>query len=116
MLILVSFLCGMLSGMGVGGGNVLLLWLTGPGGMEPEPAKNLLLLFFLCTGAAASLLHRRAGLIRWKVVLPAAIPGCAAALLTRQLILPKGNLLQWSFTGFLLVVGLLELFRRTDPG
>ena len=115
MVLLIAFLCGLLSGFGVGGGNLLLLWLTGSGGLDAETARRTVLLFFLCTGAAAGFLHGRGGLIRWKTVICAVPVGCAAAfLLLRVSGAWSEGILQGLYTGFLLIAGIRELLQEPE--
>ena len=45
--ILVGALLGFLSGLGVGGGSLLVVWLTAVLAMEPRMAQCVILLFFL---------------------------------------------------------------------
>lgn len=54
---------GMLSGLGVGGGSLLLLWLTMVAGLPHEEARVMNLMFFLPCALAATL-------FRWKTARP----------------------------------------------
>lgn len=49
----VAFVCGVLSGMGIGSAGLFLLFLTLPGGLERADAQGVNLLFFLCSAGAA---------------------------------------------------------------
>ena len=57
--ILVGTVLGFLSGMGIGGGSLLILWLTGVLAMEQRAAQGINLLFFLPAAIAAILFHGR---------------------------------------------------------
>ncbi len=109
----VAVLLGFLSGLGVGGGSLLMLWLTLVVGMEYEQARVLNLLFFLPSAFIATLFHRKQGSVKIKKILPAIICGCAAAAIFSFI----GNrvdtaLLKKFFGGLLLFTGLRELFYR----
>lgn len=110
---LAGLVCGVLSGLGVGGGSLLMVWMTAVAGIAQKSAQGINLLFFLPTAACALVFHFKNRLIRLRVVLPAAIAGCltaagAAALATAM----DTGLLRRLFGGFLVIVGLTELFSR----
>ena len=79
--LLVGTILGFLSGLGVGGGSLLILWLTIVLDMDPETARQINLLFFLPAAAAACLFRRKQSVLSWSTILPAILSGCAAAAL-----------------------------------
>lgn len=110
---LAGLVCGVLSGLGIGGGTLLMVWMTAICGLEQRTAKGINLLYFLPTAVCALIFHIKNRLIRWDVVLPAALAGAAAAALTAWLGLRLDTgILRKIFGGFLLLVGLKELFGR----
>lgn len=111
--VLAGLATGILSGFGVGGGTLLLLWLTTWGGMTQQQAQGINLLYFLPAAGAALPAHWKNGYVERSLLLPAITAGLAAAALTAWLAagLDTG-LLRRCFGGFLLAVGLRELFRR----
>lgn len=112
MVLILSTLLGFLTGLGVGGGSLLMLWLTGAAGLDMATARGINLLFFL-PGAAVSLLLRRRGGVPWKKALPAMVCGCLTAGLGT--LLSQGldtALLRKSFGILLLLTGLRELRYR----
>lgn len=111
--VLAGAVCGVLSGLGVGGGTLLMVWMTAVCGMEQLQAQGVNLLYFIPTALCALLLHAKNRLIRLKTVLWAALPGCATAALTAWLVHGVDtDLLRRLFGGFLLIVGLTELFGK----
>ena len=106
-----GLVCGVFSGLGIGGGTLLMVWMTAVMDMEQRLAQGINLLYFLPTAACALLFHIKNRLIRWRVVLPAAITGClsaaGAALLATSV---DASLLRKLFGGFLILVGITELF------
>ena len=109
----VASILGFLAGLGVGGGSLLMLWLTIVVGTEYEQARIINLLFFLPSALIATLFHRKQGTVNIKKILPAMITGCIAAALFS--ILSKKmdtTLLKKCFGGLLLVTGIRELFYR----
>ena len=106
-----GLVCGVFSGLGIGGGTLLMVWMTAVMGMEQRMAQGINLLYFLPTAACALVFHIKNRLIRWRVVIPAAITGCltaaGAAFLATAI---DATLLRNLFGGFLLLVGLNEIF------
>ena len=109
----VAIVLGFLAGLGVGGGSLLMLWLTFVVGMEYAQARIINLLFFLPSAFIATLFHRKQGSVDIKKTLPAIVAGCAfAALLSYVGNKIDTTLLKKCFGGLLLVTGLRELFYR----
>lgn len=109
----VAIVLGFLAGLGVGGGSLLMLWLTLVVKTPYEQARVINLLFFLPSAIISTLFHRRQGSVKIKKILPAMIAGCGAAALFTCI----GNqidtvLLKKCFGVLLLVTGIRELFYR----
>ena len=113
----VSFLSALLSAMGMGGGGVLLLYLTAFAGMEQLRAQGMNLLFFLPVGGVALLLHAKKKRVQWRATAGFLLGGFGGVWLgvwaAAHL---NANLLQKLFGGFLLVVGLRELWGSGNSG
>ena len=111
--ILVGTVLGFLAGLGIGGGSLLILWLTFYVGMEHSMARGINLLFFIPAALVACLFRWKQGKVELKRILPAVIGGCAAAgvcsLLAGCLDL---EVLKKLFGGLLILTGLRELFFR----
>ena len=76
----IASILGFLAGLGVGGGSLLILWLTVVLGMEPTTARSINLLFFLPAAAVSCLFRWRQGKLDLKTTLPALLSGCVAAI------------------------------------
>ncbi len=109
----VGLILGFLAGLGVGGGSLLILYLTLLAGMDAATARATNLLFFLAAAGSVSVLRLRKGKLRIKKLLPAIISGCIAAgiasWVSTQL---DKDILQKFFGILLLATGLRELFYR----
>lgn len=106
-------LTGVLSGWGVGGGTLLLLYLTLVANVEQTAAQGINLLYFLPCSAAALVAHFKHGLVEKRCVLWAAGAGVLVSVGASFLATTLDTaLLRKLFGGFLLAVGLVELFRR----
>ncbi len=106
----VGVLAGLLTGCGVGGGTVLVLYLGTFSELAHANISGVNLLYFLCTAPPALLSHLRNGLVSVKLGLLAAASGVAAAWLGAHL--SHGALAQWvrgAMGVLFLVVGVKEL-------
>ena len=70
---------GVLSGFGIGGGSLLILWLTMVEGFAQYTAAGVNLLYFLCCAPAALVSHLRNRLIDRPAALSCALAGCLTA-------------------------------------
>lgn len=106
-------LLGFLSGLGTGGGSLLILWLTLVVGLDHPQARVINLLFFLPSALIACLFRWKQGQLNLRKVLPAIAAGCASALgfslLSTRLDL---ELVKKLFGVLLLITGLRELRHR----
>ena len=104
---------GILSGFGIGGGTLLLIWLTAFAGVPQNLAQGVNLLYFLPTAATALPAHIKNGYIDGVTVRPAALAGLAGTALAAWLATGLDvELLHRCFGGFLIVVRLRELFAK----
>lgn len=111
--VVVAAVLGVLTGLGTGGGSLLILWLTMVVHMEPAMARGINLLFFLPSALLATLLRIRSGTIPFRKLLLPIASGCAAALVF-SLLGQKINTgqLKKLFGVLLIYIGLRELFYR----
>ena len=111
--IIVGIILGMLAGIGVGGGSLLILWLTLIIGMEHTAARTVNLLFFLPSALISSLFRWRQGNLQCRKVFPAILAGTTAAAIfsvISQII--DAEKIKVIFGFLLLATGLRELFYR----
>ena len=111
--LLIATLLGFLAGMGVGGGSLLLLWLTQVVLLEQAQAKILNLLFYLPAAIVATLFRIRRSAFDRKIAVPGLVAGCLSALIV-SLFSQKLNveLAKKLLGGLLLITGLREVFYR----
>lgn len=112
--ILVGTALGFLSGLGIGGGSLLILWLTLVLNMNPQTARGINLLFFIPSALTAGYFRWKQGSIHFRRILPAMIGGCASALgfslLSANL---DVSMLKKCFGVLLIATGLRELFYKS---
>lgn len=111
--ILAGLVLGFLAGLGIGGGSLLMLWLTVVLDTPYPTARAVNLLFFLAAAGGVSFLRLRKGNLNFTSLLPAILSGCILAALGSWI--GKNLDLNWTRKGFgvlLLVTGIRELFYR----
>ena len=77
--VLVGIVLGFLSGLGVGGGTFLMLWLTLVLGMDPQSARCINLLFFIPCAICSSLFRWKQGTLPIKKLIVPILLGCIMA-------------------------------------
>lgn len=111
--VLMGTLLGVLSGLGTGGGSLLILWLTLGLGMTQGEARAVNLLFFIPSALVACLFRWKQGQLEIKKVLPAIVAGSISAAIFA--LLGKSmdtSLLKKLFGVLLIFTGLRELFYK----
>lgn len=110
---LAGLLLGYLAGLGVGGGSLLILWLTLVLEMDQPTARAINLMFFIAAAGAVSFFRWKQGVLQLKKILPAILSGCAAAfqfsLLSRNMDVSQ---LKKLFGILLLATGVRELLYK----
>lgn len=109
----IGFFAGAAGGMGVGGGGILLLYLTAFAGTEQLSAQGINLVFFLPTAASALIMHIKNGFVKWRSAAIAVLCGIPGVFLGSYIAgsIDK-TLLRGAFALLLLAIGLKELFRK----
>ena len=109
----VGIVLGFLSGLGIGGGSLLILWLTLVLGFNQPAARGINLLFFLPASAICCVFRLRQGKLKLRECLPAIVSGCIAAVLGSLAAASMNTeLLRKPFGILLLATGLRELLYR----
>ena len=112
-ILILGTLLGFLSGIGVGGGSLLVLWLTLVMDVPAETARVINLLFFIPSALIACFFRWKHGALDIRAILPAIVSGCLSAALFSWI----GNrmdtfLLKKLFGGLLILTGIRELFYK----
>ncbi len=111
--VLVGLLTGVLSGFGVGGGSLLLLYLTLCAGVGQYQAGGVNLLYFIACAPAALVSHIKNGLVEGGAVKWCVLAGVPASVLAALLAARMDtDWLRRAFGVFLLYIGAKELFTK----
>ena len=104
---------GVLSGFGVGGGSLLLIYMTTFAGVPQTLAQGVNLLYFLPAAATALPAPLKNGYVEKGALLPAIAAGLVCSALTAWAATALDvEVLRKCFGGFLILIGLRELFRK----
>lgn len=109
--LLIGFISGIVSGMGMGGGTILILLLSFFVGLDQHIAQATNLVFFIPTAVASIIINAKNKNISWKEAIPIVIVGAIGAAISAQ-ISSKMNveILKKLFGAFLLMVAAYEIY------
>ena len=106
---------GIISGMGIGGGTILIPALLFFTDITQQQAQGVNLIYFVPTAITALITHQKKGNLDWKTARPLAVLGLAGAAAGAFL---AGSLesesLRKIFGGFLFLMGLSEIFKKKE--
>jgi uncharacterized membrane protein YfcA len=112
-LVIIGLAAGIISGMGIGGGAILIPALVIFIKPEQHIAQSVNLLFFIPTAIVALVVHIKNKRIDFKIALPIVVFGLLGAFIGSKIALALSGLaLEKLFAFFLLVMGLYEFFRK----
>ena len=110
-----AFLTGIFASLGVGGGMILIIYLTVFAGFDQLAAQGINLVYFIPIAALSVILHSRNHLIEWKKIIPSIITGIIfASLGTLAAKYIGSDGLKKIFAVFILLIGIKELFSKSD--
>ena len=113
MQIIAGLVLGWLAGLGIGGGTLLILWLTLVMGTPDSSARVINLMFFIVCAGVVSLLRWKKGTIQLKKLLPAIVAGClSAAIFAWISTVIDLSAIRKLFGILLLVTGVREILYR----
>ena len=112
-ILILGTLLGFLSGIGIGGGSLLILWLTIVLDFPQAAARGINLLFFIPSALAACFFRWRQGSLDIRTVFPAILSGCiAAGIFSWVGTILDTQMLKKLFGGLLILTGIRELLYK----
>lgn len=112
-LFIASFGAGLLGSMGMGGGGILVIFLSLCTDIPQANAQGINLLFFIPIAVLSVIMYQRQKLIKWKIAISFAIAGICFSLLGAYV---ANNIdpiwLRRGFGILLLIMGIKELFNK----
>lgn len=114
--LLAGLFSGIIGAMGLGGGAVLIIYLSLFTDMPQLKSQGINLLFFIPTAVAAVTVYAVKKQIKWKTVLKVALWGLLGAAVGIYFAdLLGGKLTSKLFGGLLIVMGIIEIFGKKSP-
>ena len=108
-----GFAAGIISGMGIGGGTILIPALSIFLSIDQHTAQGVNLLYFIPTAVVALFVHIKNKAIDYKIAVPIIISGIAGAVGGSALALViHAKLLKKLFGGFLFFMGIYEICKK----
>lgn len=111
--IIAGFVTGILSAWGVGGGSLLIVYMTVFSGVPQQAAQGINLIYFLPTSASALASHFKNKLIEKSLAWPAICAGVlttfAASFLVTNI---DTGIVKKIFGVFIILIGISEVFRK----
>jgi uncharacterized membrane protein YfcA len=112
---IIGLLTGILSGFGIGGGSLLILYLTGCANVNQYAAGGINLLYFIFCAPAALVAHIKHHLIDKKVAVISIIAGIVTSIGAAFVgSLLDVSLLRRMFGVLLIYIGIKEVFSRKE--
>lgn len=110
---IVSFLTGIFASLGLGGGMVLIIYLTMFANVPQLQAQGINLIFFVPIAILSLYYHNKHNLIEWKKIVPVLISGTIFVVIFSLIANNTDNhILQKTFGIFVIVAGIKEVFAK----
>lgn len=116
--ILIGSLAGLISGiagsMGLGGGSVLIIYLTLFAGVEQLTAQGINLIFFIPIAVVAVCIYSKRKIIKWKTIFPIILFGILGTITSGIAVsFFDTTLIRKIFGGFIIAYGIYSFFSDT---
>ena len=108
--IIISIISGMITGLGMGGGSILIVLLTVFKGIDQKVAQGINLLFFISTSIIASIINGKQCLIKKNVLFPIMVVGIIGTIVGAILSsIIDTKILKKCFAGFIFLIAVYEV-------
>ncbi|MDR0919703.1 MAG: sulfite exporter TauE/SafE family protein [Oscillospiraceae bacterium] len=109
-----AFLTGIMASLGLGGGMVLIIYLTLFDNFSQISAQGINLVFFIPIAVLSLIFHTKNKLVDWKIIIPIIIIGAIGAVIGSFFAsVIDTTVLSKLFGGFVLIIGFKELFSKS---
>ena len=109
--LIIGFISGIVSGMGMGGGTILILLLSIFMNLDQHEAQAINLVFFIPTAISAIIIGIKNKNIQWKLGIPIVIAGIIGAAISAKISTKMDvGLLRKLFGIFLLIIACYEIY------
>lgn len=112
--VLIGFASGIISGMGIGGGTLLIPALVFIAGTRQQIAQSINLIVFIPSAIVALLVHMKKHNIEKGLLLKLAVTGCVGAVIGSMLAVRlDSSILKRVFGVFLFIMGVYEIISKS---
>ena len=109
--IIIGTISGIVSGMGMGGGTILILCLSLFLGKDQHVAQGANLIFFVPTSIVSTFINVKQKLVKWKVGIIVSIAGIVGAIVGAKISVNLNtNRLKLFFGLFLMAIAVIEIY------
>ncbi|HIZ16429.1 MAG TPA: sulfite exporter TauE/SafE family protein [Firmicutes bacterium] len=115
--LIAALLAGAAGALGLGGGGVLIIYLSAFASMDQLKSQGINLLFFIPLAIIAIIIHSKHHLIKWKDIIPICICGLIGAVggsIVAGMI--DASILSKIFAVGIAALGVKELFSKSTAG
>lgn len=113
MMVAIGFLSGIISGMGIGGGTILIPALVFLEGMGQQEVQIINLIYFIPTALIALYFHNKNNLVEKKILKPIILTGFIGAVVGSFIATSlDGDILRKIFGVFLSIMGIVEIRKK----
>ena len=110
--LIAGFFSGIISGMGIGGGTILIPALTMFLNINQHIAQGVNLLYFIPTAIVALFIHKKNNSLEFKIAIPIILFGIIGASIGSFVAIKiKADILRRIFGVFLLLMGGYEIYK-----
>jgi uncharacterized membrane protein YfcA len=110
---LAGLVTGVLSAWGIGGGSLLVVYMTVFAGVTQQAAQGVNLIYFMPTSLTALYSHLKNKLIETRLAVPAMLAGSLTAVAASFIAATLDtSVLKKIFAVFVILIGVSELFRK----
>lgn len=111
--VLIGIAAGVIGGMGIGGGTILIPGIIFLLKIEQQTAQSINLLSFIPAATLAVFIHNKNKNIEKSILVPLIVSGMLGAVIGAVIAVRLNpSLLKKSFSGFLFIMGLYEIFSK----
>ena len=111
--LLAGLFSGILGSMGLGGGGILIIYLSLFTATKQLTAQGINLLFFIPVGILSLIIYALKKQIKWKLTIRIAIFGIIGAIIGILLAdFLGGDITRKIFGGMLVLMGVIEIFKK----
>jgi uncharacterized membrane protein YfcA len=110
---LAGLVTGVLSAWGIGGGSLLVVYMTVFAGVTQQAAQGVNLIYFMPTSLTALYSHLKNKLVETRLAVPAMLAGSLTAVATSFIAAALDtSVLKKIFAVFVILIGVSEFFRK----